>query len=91
MPSTSNNNPSSRTQPKDNVYSGVNDKGNVWYHRGDSVAPGGSYYYANKDNSYYYQNSNGSKYYNNGKDNAMAYKIMPILGQEIENFNIVTN
>ncbi|CAB4414254.1 unnamed protein product [Rhizophagus irregularis] len=67
MPSTSNNNPSSRTQPKDNVYSGVNDKGNVWYHRGDSVAPGGSYYYANKDNSYYYQNSNGSKYYNNGK------------------------
>ncbi|POG58244.1 hypothetical protein GLOIN_2v1790662 [Rhizophagus irregularis DAOM 181602=DAOM 197198] len=63
--STSNNNTSSQTQPSnsnDNVYKGVNDQGNKWTHRGDSVAPGGSFRYSNNDGSYYYQNPNaGSK------------------------------
>ncbi|PKC67342.1 hypothetical protein RhiirA1_534960 [Rhizophagus irregularis] len=67
--STSNNNSSSQTQPSnsnDNVYRGVNDQGNKWTHRGDSVASGGSYHYSNQDNSYYYQNPDGSRYYNDG-------------------------
>ncbi|GBC52547.1 hypothetical protein GLOIN_2v1790662 [Rhizophagus irregularis DAOM 181602=DAOM 197198] len=62
--STSNNNTSSQTQPSnsnDNVYKGVNDQGNKWTHRGDSVAPGGSFRYSNNDGSYYYQNPNGSR------------------------------
>ncbi|CAB4414258.1 unnamed protein product [Rhizophagus irregularis] len=81
--STSNNNSSSQTQPSnsnDNVYRGVNDQGNKWTHRGDSVASGGSYHYSNQDNSYYYQNPDGSRYYNDGNGFSSYKKFFWCLG-----------
>ncbi|RIA88223.1 hypothetical protein C1645_775550 [Glomus cerebriforme] len=41
--------------------------------RGESSAPGGSYYYSNADGSYFYQNSDGSRYYNNGNGYSRYY------------------
>ncbi|CAB5363221.1 uncharacterized protein OCT59_027491 [Rhizophagus irregularis] len=88
--STSNNNSSSQTQPSnsnDNVYRGVNDQGNKWTHRGDSVASGGSYHYSNQDNSYYYQNPDGSRYYNDG-NGFSSYKKQKYHTDEITDTNL---